>query len=268
MTGNRLTVGPTSGRGWQVSGRDQTFRTQALAIQAAKQDLLSRGGGELLVKGRGGRVREQRTIRRHRRETVESADLLSPRRGSPETHPAVLGQESAPIDDAFSVRRQGRRLSGHRRVLRLSFLLAVVVVVLVAVATSRDGQLVTEEPSAVHPTATLSGSPSTDAIPDVVGSLSYRGTGSAEEPPVRLAAGRYRATATVSATGAACRFSVTIESVEAPPVTEELRVDATSPGARITQSEELTLRAAPYFVRVSAPGCRWTVTIEPLTTTP
>jgi hypothetical protein len=60
----RVTVGPKTGGGWQVSGNDQTFRTQAEAEKAARRELTSTGGGELVVKGRDGRSRMQNTIGR------------------------------------------------------------------------------------------------------------------------------------------------------------------------------------------------------------
>jgi hypothetical protein len=60
----RVTVGPKSGGGWQVTGEDQTFRTQAEAEQAARRRLNMSGGGELIVKGRDGRVRLQNTLGR------------------------------------------------------------------------------------------------------------------------------------------------------------------------------------------------------------
>ena len=59
----RVTVGPKSGGGWQVSGDDQTYRTQREAEQSARRQL-GNGGGELVVKGRDGRVRVQNTIGR------------------------------------------------------------------------------------------------------------------------------------------------------------------------------------------------------------
>lgn len=67
MAANRRTVGPKSGGGWQVSGGTAggQFRTQAEAERAARQELLSSGGGELVVKGRDGKVRSQNTIGRH-----------------------------------------------------------------------------------------------------------------------------------------------------------------------------------------------------------
>jgi hypothetical protein len=60
----RVTVGPKAGGGWQVTGSDQDFRTQAEAEKAARQQLTTSGGGELVVKGRDGRVRMQNTIGR------------------------------------------------------------------------------------------------------------------------------------------------------------------------------------------------------------
>jgi hypothetical protein len=60
----RVTVGPKTGGGWQVTGEDQTFQTQAEAEQAARRQLTSTDGGELVVKGRDGRVRMQNTIGR------------------------------------------------------------------------------------------------------------------------------------------------------------------------------------------------------------
>jgi hypothetical protein len=59
-----VTVGPKSGGGWQVTGEQQTFKTQRAAEQAARRQLASSGGGELVVKGRDGRVRMQNTIGR------------------------------------------------------------------------------------------------------------------------------------------------------------------------------------------------------------
>jgi hypothetical protein len=52
----RVTVGPKAGGGWQITGEQQTFRTQQEAEQAARRQLAN-GGGELVVKGRDGRVR-------------------------------------------------------------------------------------------------------------------------------------------------------------------------------------------------------------------
>jgi len=57
-----VTVGPKSGG--QVTGEQQTFKTQRDAEQAARRQLASSGGGELVVKGRDGRVRRQNTIGR------------------------------------------------------------------------------------------------------------------------------------------------------------------------------------------------------------
>ena len=58
----RVTVGPKSGGGWQVSGEQQTFGTQAEAEAAARRVLRQTGGGELVIKGRDGVVRLQNTF--------------------------------------------------------------------------------------------------------------------------------------------------------------------------------------------------------------
>jgi hypothetical protein len=59
-----LTVGPKSGGGWLVTGRSETFKTQTDAIRFARGQLTRSGGGELAIKGRDGKVREQSTIGR------------------------------------------------------------------------------------------------------------------------------------------------------------------------------------------------------------
>ena len=59
----RVTVGPKTGDGWQVTGEQQTFKTQREAEQATRRQL-GNGGGELVVKGRDGRIRVQNTIGR------------------------------------------------------------------------------------------------------------------------------------------------------------------------------------------------------------
>jgi hypothetical protein len=66
MAANRRTVGPKVGGGWQLTGgaSDREFYSQATAEAAAREELLSSGGGELLVKGRDGKVRSQNTIGR------------------------------------------------------------------------------------------------------------------------------------------------------------------------------------------------------------
>jgi hypothetical protein len=72
MAANRRTVGPKPGGGWQLSGGTAggQFQTQAEAEGAARQELLSAGGGELVVKGRDGKIRSQSTIgRRDPRKT-------------------------------------------------------------------------------------------------------------------------------------------------------------------------------------------------------
>ncbi|MFL5687153.1 MAG: DUF2188 domain-containing protein [Chloroflexota bacterium] len=60
----RVTVGPKTGGGWQVSGDSQSYKTQAEGQQAARKQLATSGGGELIVKGRDGRIRMQNTIGR------------------------------------------------------------------------------------------------------------------------------------------------------------------------------------------------------------
>jgi hypothetical protein len=54
------------GAGWTVTGGTdaETYPTQAAAQAAAEADLMASGGGEVLVKGEDGRVREQNTIGR------------------------------------------------------------------------------------------------------------------------------------------------------------------------------------------------------------
>jgi hypothetical protein len=60
------TIQPKSGGGWQVTGGDAAFDvpTQEQGVERAKQDLLRSGGGELLIKGLDGKVREKNTIGR------------------------------------------------------------------------------------------------------------------------------------------------------------------------------------------------------------
>jgi uncharacterized protein DUF2188 len=53
----RVTVGPKSGGGWEVTGKATTFKAQRAAMPAARRELLGSGGGELVIKGRDGRVR-------------------------------------------------------------------------------------------------------------------------------------------------------------------------------------------------------------------
>jgi Uncharacterized protein conserved in bacteria (DUF2188) len=60
----KVTVGPKTGGGWQVSGQSGDFSTQEDAVKAARSKLMGSGGGELVVKGRDGRVRQQDTIGR------------------------------------------------------------------------------------------------------------------------------------------------------------------------------------------------------------
>jgi hypothetical protein len=67
MAANRRTVTPKAGgAGWMVTGGidTETYPTQAAAQAAAEADLMARGGGEVLIKGEDGRIREQNTIGR------------------------------------------------------------------------------------------------------------------------------------------------------------------------------------------------------------
>lgn len=66
MAANRRTVTPKADGGWTVDGGPggQTHRTQATAEKAARADLMRSGGGELVIKGRDGKVREESTIGR------------------------------------------------------------------------------------------------------------------------------------------------------------------------------------------------------------
>ena len=60
----RRTVTPKAGGGWTVGGgsRSKEYRTQAEAEHAARSELLAKGGGELVVKGKDGKVRDQTTV--------------------------------------------------------------------------------------------------------------------------------------------------------------------------------------------------------------
>ena len=59
----RVTVDPKTGGGWQVTGEQQSLKTQREADQAARRQL-AKGGGELVVKSRDRRIRMQNTIGR------------------------------------------------------------------------------------------------------------------------------------------------------------------------------------------------------------
>ena len=62
----KVTVGPKNGGGWQVSGGGESHdaATQREGITAGRQALEKLGGGDLVVKGRDGRVRIQNTYGR------------------------------------------------------------------------------------------------------------------------------------------------------------------------------------------------------------
>jgi hypothetical protein len=50
--------------GRHYNARAMTYPTQAAAKAAAEADLMASGGGEVLIKGDDGRIREQNTIGR------------------------------------------------------------------------------------------------------------------------------------------------------------------------------------------------------------
>lgn len=62
----RVTVGPKKGGGWRVSGGGETHdaSSQREGITLGRQALDQMGGGELVVKGRNGKVRMQTTYGR------------------------------------------------------------------------------------------------------------------------------------------------------------------------------------------------------------
>jgi hypothetical protein len=60
----RVTVGPMPGGGWQASGGIGMVTTRRDAIAAARRELETSGGAELVVKIRDGKVRQQDTIGR------------------------------------------------------------------------------------------------------------------------------------------------------------------------------------------------------------
>lgn len=65
MAKNSRTVAPKSGgTGWQVTGGDAAFdvASREQGVERATQDLLTSGGGKLLIKGHDGTVLEQNTI--------------------------------------------------------------------------------------------------------------------------------------------------------------------------------------------------------------
>jgi hypothetical protein len=66
MAADRRTVTPKSGGVWTVTGgtATETYPTQAAAQAAAEADLMASGGGEVLVKGEDGWVRELNMIGR------------------------------------------------------------------------------------------------------------------------------------------------------------------------------------------------------------
>ena len=63
MAANRRTVTPRIGEGWTVDGQGN-YPTQDEATSVARAQLLASGGGELVIKGEDGRIRQQDTIGR------------------------------------------------------------------------------------------------------------------------------------------------------------------------------------------------------------
>jgi uncharacterized protein DUF2188 len=66
MGKNNRTVGPEKGGGWKVTGgtKESHTPTQEAGVGRARRELNQTGGGELLIKGRDGKVRDQNTIGR------------------------------------------------------------------------------------------------------------------------------------------------------------------------------------------------------------
>ena len=66
MAGNKRIVGPKStGNGWQnvnPSGGTTSHRKQETAMKQARAELRRTGGGELIVQGRDGQIRQKDTV--------------------------------------------------------------------------------------------------------------------------------------------------------------------------------------------------------------
>jgi hypothetical protein len=63
----RITVGPKRGGGWELTGNGdpRPVKTQGAGIAEGTKVLnASSGGGELVIKGRDGKIRDTRTINR------------------------------------------------------------------------------------------------------------------------------------------------------------------------------------------------------------
>ena len=82
----RRTVTPKTGGGWTVGGgrRSKEYRTKAEAEQAARSELVASGGGELVVKGKDGKVRDQTTV--GKADAHRSADKSPEPPKSPDPH--------------------------------------------------------------------------------------------------------------------------------------------------------------------------------------
>lgn len=66
MTRNDRHIVPNGSQGWSwvdpTTGRTSNHRTQGAAERAAKQDLARNGGGEAVIHGRDGRIRDSDTV--------------------------------------------------------------------------------------------------------------------------------------------------------------------------------------------------------------
>ena len=85
-TAPRRTVTPKAGGGWTVGGggRSKEYRTQAEAEHAARSELVAKGGGELVVKAKDGKVRDKTTVGKS--DAHKSADKGAEARKSAEAH--------------------------------------------------------------------------------------------------------------------------------------------------------------------------------------
>lgn len=66
MARNDRHIVPNGGNGWKTvnpaTGGETLHRTQEAAERAAKQDLARNGGGEAVIHGRDGRIRDSDTV--------------------------------------------------------------------------------------------------------------------------------------------------------------------------------------------------------------
>jgi hypothetical protein len=152
---------------------------------------------------------------------------------------------------------------------------AVLVVLLVfAVAACQDGGR-SKADKTPRPRATPTMSPGRSAEPSpspsashgpipLLRSLSYRGEGSGTEEPVRLPAGTYVADWSATAIGAVCLFRASVVPLDQDAVIHTLPEGQVPQGGTVWGSTELELTGGPYAVVVTAPLCKWTVTVDPI----